>query len=188
MSLDLPYKHDKLNNLNKSESNLHDQSSSSLCGSCHLPMSGQFVRALGAIYHLDCFKCHDCGKVVASKFFPIQSQDGQSYPLCETHYFDRLDLICANCNMALRGSYITACGKKFHTNHFTCSICSIVFGPKDSYYEHDHQVYCHFHYSTRFAVKCAGCRIAILKQFVEINRNNSNEHWHPECYMINKVS
>jgi hypothetical protein len=49
-------------------------------------------------------------------------------------------------------------------------------------------VYCHYHYSTRFATKCAGCNTAILKQFVEINRNMRDECWHPECYMINKVS
>ncbi|KAK4047008.1 Rho-type GTPase activating protein Rga1 [Microbotryomycetes sp. JL201] len=56
----------------------------------------------------------------------------------------------------------------------------------DSYYEHGGKVYCHFHYSTRFAVKCTGCQTAILKQFVEINRNSVDEHWHPECYMIHK--
>jgi len=47
---------------------------------------------------------------------------------------------------------------------------------------------CHFHYSTRFATKCVGCANAILKQFVEINRNQKDECWHPECYMIHKVS
>jgi hypothetical protein len=46
---------------------------------------------------------------------------------------------------------------------------------------------CHFHYSTRFAVKCVGCETAILKQFVEMNRNGKDECWHPECYMISKV-
>lgn len=69
---------------------------------------------------------------------------------------------------------------KFHVEHFTCSVCPTVFGPQDSYYEHDGRVFCHFHYSTRFAVKCTGCRTAILKQFVEINRNSTDEHWHPE--------
>lgn len=71
--------------------------------------------------------------------------------------------------------------------HFTCSLCPTLFGPQDSYYEHDGDVFCHFHYSTRFATKCAGCNSAILKQFVEINRNSRDECWHPECYMINKV-
>ena len=66
-------------------------------------------------------------------------------------------------------------------------MCPTLFGPQDSYYEHDGDVFCHFHYSTRFATKCAGCGSAILKQFVEINRNMRDECWHPECYMINKV-
>lgn len=77
--------------------------------------------------------------------------------------------------------------KKFHVEHFTCSICPTLFGPQDSYYEHGGDVYCHYHYSTRFATKCAGCNTAILKQFVEINRNMRDECWHPECYMINKA-
>jgi hypothetical protein len=150
---------------------------------------------------------------VAAKFFPVEGPEGRQYPLCETDYFRRLSLICAKCGAALRGSYITALGgrdtnarnphpsrradrshyfsrltdMKFHVEHFTCSVCPTVFGPQDSYYEHAGQVYCHFHYSTRFAVKCTGCKTAILKQFVEINRNNVDEHWHPECYMIHKV-
>lgn len=180
-----------------------------LCDACNKPMTGQFVRALGVVYHLDCFRCRDCKKVVAAKFFPATDEmssspagstgshdgkqnsptttsNGKLFPLCETDYFRRLDLLCANCGGALRGSYITALGKKFHVEHFTCSICPTVFGPQDSYYEHDGRVFCHFHYSTRFAIRCTGCRTAILKQFVEINRNNQDEHWHPECYMIHK--
>lgn len=51
----------------------------------------------------------DCGDVVASKFFPIDGSDGKQQPLCERDYFRRLNLICAKCGMALRGSYITAC-------------------------------------------------------------------------------
>ncbi|KAG6866566.1 hypothetical protein C0991_002051 [Blastosporella zonata] len=156
------------------------------CSACGKSMQGPFVRALGTVFHLNCFKCMDCGDVVASKFFPIEGADGQQQPLCERDYFRRLNLICAKCNMALRGSYITACNKKFHVEHFTCSLCSTLFGPQDSYYEHEGDVYCHFHYSTRFATKCAGCNSAILKQFVEINRNARDECWHPECYMINK--
>ncbi|GAA5959604.1 hypothetical protein JCM3765_007214 [Sporobolomyces pararoseus] len=158
------------------------------CAKCELPMTGQFVRALGTVYHLDCFRCQDCNKIVAAKFFPIDSPDGsgRQVPLCETDYFRRLNLLCSKCGAALRGSYITALDMKFHVEHFTCSVCPTVFGPQDSYYEHAGSVYCHFHYSTRFAVKCTGCRTAILKQFVEINRNSIDEHWHPECYMIHK--
>ena len=166
------------------------------CVKCRLPMSGkylnvvkltsgQFVRALGGTYHIDCFRCLDCDKTVASKFFPIEDKNTQ-YPLCETDYFRRLKLLCHNCGGALRGSYITALEKKFHIEHFTCSICPSVFGPHDSYYEHDNNVYCHYHFSLQFAQKCYGCQSSILKQFVEIQRNGVNQHWHPECYMIQK--
>ncbi|KAH6636656.1 hypothetical protein F5144DRAFT_188729 [Chaetomium tenue] len=157
------------------------------CKKCGEPLTGQFVRALDGTFHLDCFKCRDCGQIVASKFFPADDGDGTGqYPLCETDYFRRLGLLCHQCNGALRGSYITALERKYHVDHFTCSLCPTVFGAQDSYYEHDDQVYCHYHYSTQFAQRCNGCQASILKQFVEIFRNGQNQHWHPECYMIHK--
>ncbi|KAI1501748.1 rho-type GTPase-activating protein [Biscogniauxia marginata] len=158
-----------------------------ICAKCGEPLTGQFVRALDGTFHLDCFKCRDCGQIVASKFFPADDEEnGGQYPLCETDYFRRLGLLCHQCGGALRGSYITALDRKYHVDHFTCSLCSTVFGAQDSYYEHDGNVYCHYHYSTQFAQRCNGCQTAILKQFVEIFRNGQNQHWHPECYMIHK--
>ncbi|KAK0628431.1 hypothetical protein B0T17DRAFT_588549 [Bombardia bombarda] len=158
-----------------------------ICKKCGEPLMGQFVRALDGTFHLDCFKCRDCGEIVASKFFPADDENGEGqYPLCETDYFRRLGLLCHKCGGALRGSYITALDRKYHVDHFTCSLCPTVFGAQDSYYEHDSQVYCHYHYSTQFAQRCSGCQTSILKQFVEIFRNGQNQHWHPECYMIHK--
>ncbi|CAK9779999.1 unnamed protein product [Cutaneotrichosporon oleaginosum] len=159
--------------------------STTSCAKCGNTVHGQFVRALHQVYHLDCFRCKDCDKVVAQKFFPIEDE-GSQYPLCERDYFARLGLICAKCDQALRSSYITACGQKFHVEHFSCSVCDTVFGANDSYYEHRGHAYCHYHYSISFANKCVGCETAILKQFVEINRNGKDECWHPECYMIHK--
>ncbi|ORZ34596.1 hypothetical protein BCR44DRAFT_1436028 [Catenaria anguillulae PL171] len=133
-----------------------------ICTKCGLQLSGQFVRALGGTYHLNCFKCIDCGQIVAAKFFPITDDTtGRSHPLCERDYFARLDLLCAKCGGALRGSYISALGRKYHVEHFTCSQCPPLLP---------------FHFSTQYAAICTGCRVAILKQF----------QWHPECYMIHK--
>lgn len=47
-----------------SHSNGNTTTSSQICAACGLPMTGQFVRALGTVYHLDCFRC----KVGASLF------------------------------------------------------------------------------------------------------------------------
>ncbi|KAE9970296.1 hypothetical protein BLS_004972 [Venturia inaequalis] len=161
-------------------------SGSRVCGKCGEPLAGQFVRALDNTFHLECFTCQECGKIVASKFFPVPDEGPNQYPLCETDYFKRLDLICYQCGGALRGSYITALDRKYHIEHFTCTLCPTVFGAQDSYYEHEGNVYCHYHYSTKFAQRCTGCQNSILKQFVEIFRNGQNQHWHPECYMIHK--
>lgn len=144
---------------------------------------------------------------MAAKFFPLQAEGGKSYPLCERDYFRRLNLLCAKCGEALRGSYITAVNKKYHLDHFTCSLCDTVFGPDETYYEHDANIYCNYHYSIKHAVMCGGCKMPILKQFVEVKNgdpsaaaagsgsvvtrqagsdSDRNEQWHPECYMIYK--
>jgi hypothetical protein len=78
-------------------------------------MTGQFVRALGTVYHLNFFRFQDCRKVVASKFFAVNtgSPNGKGqHPLCETDYFRRLGLTCAKSCGALRGSHITAVVKQ----------------------------------------------------------------------------
>ncbi|KAI8339340.1 hypothetical protein BC941DRAFT_393470 [Chlamydoabsidia padenii] len=157
------------------------------CSRCNLQLGDQLVRALDGTFHPECFTCLDCHVPVAAMFFPFETPEGQTLPLCERDYFRRLELVCGTCQEPLKGAYIIALDQKYHTDHFMCCACSTTFGPNDSYYEHDGQVYCHYHYSTQFAVMCAGCEMAILKQYVEIDRNESVEHWHPECYMIYKV-
>lgn len=162
-----------------------------ICQTCKKSISGHFVRALHCVYHMDCFTCFDCSNPCSAKFFPVESptelpETGNMVPLCEQCYFRRQDLLCYACDGALRGSYITALGKKYHVEHFTCSLCSTVFGSDDSYYEHEDNIYCRYHYSTLYAAKCEGCKTAILKQFVEVFRGGREQQWHPECYMINK--
>lgn len=151
------------------------------CAKCGGDVSGHFVRALGEAYHIGCFTCEDCNVPCAAKFFPVDSK-----PLCEHCYFKRQNLLCYRCGNSLRGSYITALDRKYHVEHFTCSLCTIVFGPDDSYFEYQGDVYCRAHYSSLFAFHCEGCKSPILKQFVETYRGGKKQQWHPECYMIFK--
>jgi len=162
------------------------EKTSKVCIACGKVIKGQFVRALGEIYHLDCFRCIDCDEICVSKFFPFK-EDGITRPLCETDYFRRLDLICAKCGGALRGPHINALNKKYHLNHFTCTVCNVVFQPNASYYEHNGNIYCQNHYSALFAQRCGGCHTPVLRQLIEVNKNtDTQEQWHPECYMIYK--
>ena len=119
---------------------------------------------------------------MASKFFPYTGDSSDPTPLCEKDYFRRLDLLCFECGEALRGNYVTALNRKYHLEHFWCKVCHKVLSCEDScYYEHDDNIYCKLHYVTKFANWCNGCETPILKQFVEIFRDGSNQLWHPEC-------
>ncbi|CAE6529597.1 unnamed protein product, partial [Rhizoctonia solani] len=143
---------------------------------CEEPIMDSFVHALATYFHLECFRCEGCDSMVASRYFTVDGPDGRQQLLCERDYFRRLDLICANTD------------KKYHVEHFTCSVCPTLFSPQGSYYEHEGSVFCHWHYSTRYAPKCVGCNSAILKQFVEMKLDQQDSVlFHPECYQIHKV-
>lgn len=161
-----------------------------VCHVCQQEITGQFVRALSHAYHVQCFTCSECGNQCASKFFPYESTDAAGnkiqVPLCEYDYFKKLDLLCFNCNKALRGPYITALGNKYHLEHFKCVVCQRVFESDESYYEHAGSIYCHYHFSKTYASHCEGCNSSIVKQFVELYRGGRNQQWHPECYMVHK--
>lgn len=162
-----------------------------ICKSCQRPIIGTLVRALDAVYHIECFTCYDCQKPCSQKFFSAElpSIDNPNnlipQPLCEYDYFKRIDLICHTCNSAIRGSYVTALGRKYHADHFFCDVCHKLFD-SDDYYANKGKIFCHYHYSQLYAFKCSGCKSAILKQYVELNRGGNNQQWHPECFMVHK--
>ncbi len=172
-------------------------------------MTGQFVKALGTVYHLDCFRCGDCSTIVASKFFPVESTDGKQYPLCETDYFRRLGLdLRPNAVLRYGGAILPLAVRILFDSRFLRfltvayppwqtrnSMLSTSPAPSAQPFSARRTPITNTlttstattHYSTRFATKCVGCNSAILKQFVEIKRNKREECWHPECYMIHKV-
>ena len=165
-----------------------------VCSKCKQDITGQFVRALGEAFHVECFTCHKCGVQCLAKFFPYEvpsEEEGKQgemkqVALCEYDYFKMLDLICHSCDSALRGPYITALGNKYHLEHFKCTVCQKVFESDESYYEHDGSIFCHYHYSKFYALHCEGCHSSIVKQFVELFKGGRNQQWHPECYMVHK--
>ncbi|RKO99759.1 hypothetical protein CXG81DRAFT_27497 [Caulochytrium protostelioides] len=133
--------------------------SESHCYKCAKRIQGQFVRALGKRWHLDCFRCEDCAIIIAEKFFRVKDPPGAPPgPLvlcCEMDYFRRLDLLCATCGGPLREPHVRAVGRKFHVDHFTCGQCGKVLRQHDQYFEQDDDVVCQEHYRPHMAAVAA---------------------------------
>ncbi|KAM0426281.1 hypothetical protein ACHAPT_008321 [Fusarium lateritium] len=156
------------------------------CKKCSQNVTGQFVRALDGVWHLDCFRCVDCSEIVAKRYFPLDEEGSHQKPLCERDYFRRLDLICFRCDQALRGSYVTALGLRYHVEHFSCEVCDAVFEDKTAYYEHSGQVLCMFDYLRLYAKRCDSCDFPILGKYVDFLQRDLGVVYHAECYMIKK--
>lgn len=159
---------------------------SSLCATCHKPITTKSVKALEKRYHTQCFGCADCGTPILSKYFPFEKEDGEKIPLCEDHFYKRRGLTCCVCDSYLKGTHFTVFGRKYDAEHFCCKICAKKFDTEEDFFNHDNNIYCHYHFSKFFIERCEGCEFAILKQYVEIFRGGRNQKWHVECYMIHK--
>ncbi|PVV05343.1 hypothetical protein BB560_000140 [Smittium megazygosporum] len=146
-----------------------------------------YISVSGYPFHLKCFTCSVCNKNVANGFCQINDPD-QKIPLlfCKQHYYQSVDLLCASCEEPLEGLYVTALNKKYHPNHFTCSLCPTEFGPDGTYYEFDGKAYCLNHYIILVSSRCSGCRRPIIDLYLEFSYKKPEERWHPECYMIHK--
>lgn len=106
------------------------------CGGCNLPITANYITALGVQWHPDCFVCSDCHCPFADgKFFDI---DG--LPYCEIHYHARRGSLCAVCREPIIGKCTTAMFRKFHPDHFTCTYCLKVL--TKSFKEENDKPYC----------------------------------------------
>lgn len=107
------------------------------CGGCNLPITANYITALGVQWHPDCFVCSDCHCPFADgKFFDI---DGAPY--CEIHYHARRGSLCAVCRQPIIGKCTTAMFRKFHPEHFTCTYCLKVL--TKSFKEENDKPYCY---------------------------------------------
>ncbi|KAF9505041.1 hypothetical protein BS47DRAFT_580455 [Hydnum rufescens UP504] len=94
-----------------------------------------------------------------------------------------MDLTCFSCRRPLEDAHVSRGGQNYHPHHFKCRECPLPFNPQDAIFWHDNLLYCRFHYSTRFAPKCAGCTTAVFSQHIAFG--GEDECWHFECYLLN---
>jgi hypothetical protein len=90
------------------------------CGKCGEIIVGEYISALNKEWHNKCFTCKECGCP-----FPTESFfEYKGMPYCETHYHLKRGSLCSRCNKPIVGRCISASGKKYHPDHFTCVKCN----------------------------------------------------------------
>jgi paxillin len=108
------------------------------CGACNRAIMENYISALNAQWHPDCFVCRDCRMPFSGgSFF-----DHEGQPYCETHYHQKRGSLCAGCHKPIGGRCITAMFKKFHPEHFVCAFCLKQLN-KGTFKEQNDKPYCH---------------------------------------------
>lgn len=83
---------------------------------------------------------------------------------------------CNACDKPIVGQVITALGRTWHPEHFTCNHCCQELGTRN-FFERDGFPYCEPDYHNLFSPRCAYCNGAILDvriQMPQSNRENAN--------------
>ncbi|KAF8945019.1 hypothetical protein BGZ47_003365 [Haplosporangium gracile] len=82
--------------------------------------------------------------------------------------------VCASCDEPISGTMITAMGKRWHSDHFVCSICDLNL-EHVQFFHKDGQPYCHFDYHDKFSPKCGHCDTPIENECLTA----LGKSWHP---------
>ncbi|XP_022243820.1 paxillin-like [Limulus polyphemus] len=88
---------------------------------------------------------------------------------------------CAACKKPIAGQVVTALGKAWHPEHFTCKHCNQELGTK-SFFEQDGEPYCETDYHNIFSPHCAYCNEPILDKCVMA----LDKSWHPDHFCCTK--
>ncbi|XP_059586102.1 actin-binding LIM protein 1 isoform X12 [Alligator mississippiensis] len=105
-------------------------SSTSNCAGCGRDIkNGQALLALDKQWHLGCFKCKACGKVLTGEYI---SKDG--VPYCEKDYQVLFGVKCEACHQFITGKVLEAGDKHYHPSCARCSRCNQMFTEGEEMY------------------------------------------------------
>ncbi|XP_032346743.1 actin-binding LIM protein 1 isoform X10 [Camelus ferus] len=107
-----------------------ETSCSSNCAGCGRDIkNGQALLALEKQWHLGCFKCKSCGKVLTGEYI---SKDGAPY--CEKDYQGLFGVKCEACHQFITGKVLEAGDKHYHPSCARCSRCNQMFTEGEEMY------------------------------------------------------
>ncbi|XP_043911850.1 actin-binding LIM protein 1 isoform X16 [Protopterus annectens] len=105
-------------------------SSSNNCAGCGRDIkNGQALLALERQWHLGCFKCKACAKVLTAEYI---SKDGAPY--CEKDYQLQFGVKCEACQQYITGKVLEAGDKHYHPSCARCSRCNQMFTEGEEMY------------------------------------------------------
>lgn len=108
----------------------NEASCSSNCAGCGRDIkNGQALLALEKQWHLGCFKCKSCGKVLTGEYI---SKDGAPY--CEKDYQALFGVKCEACHQFITGKVLEAGDKHYHPSCARCSRCNQMFTEGEEMY------------------------------------------------------
>uniref|UniRef100_A0A3Q3ANA4 Actin binding LIM protein 1a n=1 Tax=Kryptolebias marmoratus TaxID=37003 RepID=A0A3Q3ANA4_KRYMA len=103
---------------------------SSSCAGCGRDIkNGQALLALDRQWHLGCFKCKACSKVLTGEYI---SKDGAPY--CEKDYQIHFGVQCEACHQFITGKVLEAGDKHYHPSCARCSRCNQMFTEGEEMY------------------------------------------------------
>nr|XP_020453049.1 actin-binding LIM protein 1 isoform X5 [Monopterus albus] len=103
---------------------------SSNCAGCGRDIkNGQALLALERQWHLGCFKCKACSKVLTGEYI---SKDGAPY--CEKDYQIHFGVQCEACHQFITGKVLEAGDKHYHPSCARCSRCNQMFTEGEEMY------------------------------------------------------
>ncbi|XP_008322166.1 actin-binding LIM protein 2 isoform X13 [Cynoglossus semilaevis] len=89
----------------------------------------QSLVALDKHWHLGCFKCHVCSKVLNAEYI---SKDG--IPFCEMDYHAMFGIQCESCKKYITGKVLEAGEKHYHPTCARCARCEQMFAEGEEMY------------------------------------------------------
>ncbi|XP_027893580.1 actin-binding LIM protein 2 isoform X9 [Xiphophorus couchianus] len=99
------------------------------CGCGREFKNEQSLVALDKHWHLGCFKCKVCNKVLNAEYI---SKDG--IPYCEMDYHAMFGLQCESCKKYITGKVLEAGEKHYHPTCARCARCEQMFGEGEEMY------------------------------------------------------
>nr|XP_056721140.1 LIM domain kinase 1 [Euleptes europaea] len=101
-----------------------------ICASCSNSIyDGQYLQALNADWHSDCFRCCECGTSLSHQYY---EKDGRLY--CKKDYWALFGELCHGCSEQIaKGLIMVAGDQKYHPECFSCLNCQAFIGDGDTY-------------------------------------------------------